>query len=201
MPPGKLRSRPCAGLHMCVHVCMRVRVHACAHHVPAGVDFKLKSVVVNGKHVKLTIWDTAGQERFRTLTSSYYRGAQGVILVYDVTRRETFSSLAELWLKEVDMYSNVPACVLMLVANKTDQESARQVSREEGIEFARQCGSLFLECSAKTRVNVQQCFSELVQKILETPALTNPKPSASNSGIISSLHPSPSTNEGEGCLC
>ncbi|CAI5509756.1 unnamed protein product [Closterium sp. Naga37s-1] len=136
-----------------------------------GVDFKLKSVTVNGKRIKLTIWDTAGQERFRTLTSSYYRGAQGIILVYDVTRRDTFTNLSDVWLKEIDMYSTVSDCVLMLVGNKVDKESERQVAKEEGIAFARQYGSLFLECSAKTRLNVQQCFSELVQKIIETPSL------------------------------
>lgn len=136
-----------------------------------GVDFKLRSLQLNGKRVKLTIWDTAGQERFRTLTSSYYRGAQGIILVYDVTRRETFKDLEEIWLKEIEMYSTIPDAVLMLVGNKVDKEDEREVTKEEGLSFARQHGSLFLECSAKTRVNVQQCFSELVQKIMETPSL------------------------------
>eukprot|EP00897_Mesotaenium_endlicherianum_P007372 jgi/Mesen1/6663/ME000340S05823 len=137
-----------------------------------GVDFKLKLMQINGKKLKLTIWDTAGQERFRTLTSSYYRGAQGIILVYDVTRRDTFTDLSEVWLKEVDLYSTNPDCVNMLVGNKVDRESERVVSREEGIAFARERGCLFLECSAKTRVNVQQCFQELVEKILESPSLT-----------------------------
>lgn len=136
-----------------------------------GVDFKLKMMTMKGKKLKLTVWDTAGQERFRTLTSSYYRGAQGIILVYDVTRRETFTNLSDIWLKEVDMYSTNEDCVTMLVGNKVDKEAQRAVSRDEGVAFAREHGCLFLECSAKTRVNVQQCFHELVQKILETPRL------------------------------
>ncbi|XP_023007247.1 ras-related protein RABC1-like isoform X2 [Cucurbita maxima] len=113
----------------------------------------------------------AGQERFRTLTSSYYRGAQGIIMVYDVTRRETFTNLTEVWAREIDLYSTNPDCIKMLVGNKVDKESYRTVTKKEGIELAREHGCLFIECSAKTRVNVQQCFEELVLKILETPSL------------------------------
>ncbi|KAL2933403.1 Ras-related protein RABC2a [Bienertia sinuspersici] len=119
-----------------------------------GVDFKIKVLTVGGKRLKLTIWDTAGQERFRTLTSSYYRGAQGIILVYDVTRRETFTNLSDVWAKEVELYSTNQECVKMLVGNKVDK-----------------LGCLFLECSAKTRENVEQCFEELALKIMEVPSL------------------------------
>ncbi|KAG6786088.1 hypothetical protein POTOM_007681 [Populus tomentosa] len=175
-----------------------------------GVDFKVKHVTIGGKKLKLAIWDTAGQERFRTLTSSYYRGAQGIIMaypgkadislycngqivasvsvvlisllllnavvfgistVYDVTRRETFTNLSEIWAKEIDLYSTNQDCIKMLVGNKVDKESERVVTKKEGIDFAREYGCLFLECSAKTRVNVEQCFEELVLKILETPSL------------------------------
>ncbi|KAJ0571677.1 putative small monomeric GTPase [Helianthus annuus] len=130
-----------------------------------GVDFKVKYVTINGKKLKLAIWDTAGQERFRTLTSSYYRGAQGVIMVYDVTRRETFTNLSDVWAKEIDMHSTNQDCIKMLVGNKVDKESERVVTKKEGIEFAREYGCLFIECSAKTRVNVEQCFEELVLKV------------------------------------
>ncbi|TXG60389.1 hypothetical protein EZV62_014962 [Acer yangbiense] len=185
-----------------------------------GVDFKVKYVEAGGKKLKLAIWDTAGQERFRTLTSSYYRGAQGIIMgiafhpfhtynyfvtfegkflvmqvalfifgfrnglafkspiivfqivtVYDVTRRETFTNLSDIWAKEIDLYSTNQDCIKMLVGNKVDKESERVVTKKEGINFAREYGCLFTECSAKTRVNVQQCFEELVLKILDTPSL------------------------------
>lgn len=136
-----------------------------------GVDFKVKYVTLGGKKLKLAIWDTAGQERFRTLTSSYYRGAQGIIMVYDVTRRETFTNLSDIWAKEIDLYSTNQDCIKMLVGNKVDKESERVVSKKEGINFAREYGCLFIECSAKTRTNVEQCFEELVLKILETPSL------------------------------
>nr|DAD22681.1 TPA_asm: hypothetical protein HUJ06_024144 [Nelumbo nucifera] len=135
------------------------------------VDFKVKLVNIGGKKLKLAIWDTAGQERFRTLTSSYYRGAQGIIMVYDVTRRETFTNLSDVWAKEIDLYSTNQDCIKMLVGNKVDKESERVVTKKEGLEFAREYGCLFIECSAKTRVNVEQCFEELVLKILDTPSL------------------------------
>ncbi|KAG2686352.1 hypothetical protein I3760_09G002300 [Carya illinoinensis] len=136
-----------------------------------GVDFKIKLLTVGGKKLKLTIWDTAGQERFRTLTSSYFRGAQGIILVYDVTRRDTFTNLSDVWAKEVELYSTNQDCVKMLVGNKVDIASERVVTREEGIALAKELGCLFIECSARTRENVEQCFEELALKIMEVPSL------------------------------
>jgi len=117
-----------------------------------GVDFKIKFADIDGKRVKLTIWDTAGQERFRTLTSSYYRGAQGIILAYDVSRRDTFESLDE-WLNEIEIYSpNGGANIVkILVGNKVDRD--RTVPREEGEEWARDHGMIFLETSAKENVS------------------------------------------------
>ncbi len=143
-----------------------------------GVDFKLKMMDVDGSRLKLTIWDTAGQERFRTLTSSYYRGAQGIIFAYDVTRAETFKSLSELWMNEVGMYATIPEAIKMVVGNKVDKERDRQVTTEEGKAFARQHGCLFIETSAKNNVKVAQAFEELVRKILETPQLMQDSSSA-----------------------
>eukprot|EP00195_Chlamydomonas_chlamydogama_P005490 CAMPEP_0202895770 /NCGR_PEP_ID=MMETSP1392-20130828/4899_1 /ASSEMBLY_ACC=CAM_ASM_000868 /TAXON_ID=225041 /ORGANISM="Chlamydomonas chlamydogama, Strain SAG 11-48b" /LENGTH=177 /DNA_ID=CAMNT_0049580899 /DNA_START=83 /DNA_END=616 /DNA_ORIENTATION=+ len=136
-----------------------------------GVDFRVKYLTLNGKRCKLTVWDTAGQERFRTLTSSYYRGAQGIIFVYDVTRRETFEDLEGVWMKEVDMYSTVEDAIKMVVANKVDLDAQRQVSAEEGHDFAQRHGCLFVETSAKANVAVGQAFEELLLKVLETRAL------------------------------
>uniref|UniRef100_A0A1B6CCN1 small monomeric GTPase n=1 Tax=Clastoptera arizonana TaxID=38151 RepID=A0A1B6CCN1_9HEMI len=135
-----------------------------------GVDFKTKKLTVQGNTVKLAIWDTAGQERFRTLTPSYYRDAQGAILVYDVTNRETFKKL-ETWLNELDTYSTKSNMIKMLVGNKIDKDSKREVPREEGIKFARRHATLFIESSAKTRDGVQCAFEELVIKIIQTPGL------------------------------
>jgi len=136
-----------------------------------GVDFKIKFLTVGGKKLKLTIWDTAGQESFRTITSSYYRGAHGIILVYDVAKRESFTNLADVWTKEIELHSTNKECVKMLVGNKVDKDEGRVVTREEGLAFAQEYGCLFLESSAKTRENVEKCFEELALKILEVPSL------------------------------
>jgi len=134
-----------------------------------GVDFKVTTITVNGNSAKLAIWDTAGQERFRTLTPSYYRGAQGCILVYDVTCKTSFERLDQ-WVKELDMYSTYSNVVKMLVGNKTDKPD-REVSKEEGMQYAKKHSMLFIEASAKTREGVHCAFEELVDKIIQTPGL------------------------------
>jgi len=140
-------------------------------HSTIGVDFKLKILNINGKKVKLTIWDTAGQERFRTLTASYYRGVDGAILVYDITNRNSFENLQNIWIKELNMYSTTPS-VKMLVGNKIDQES-RVVTRDEGKELAQSLGTMFFECSAKTKIGVSNAFEELVMKIIDSPEISD----------------------------
>lgn len=144
-----------------------------------GVDFKVKTIAVDGNRAKLAIWDTAGQERFRTLTPSYYRGAQGVILVYDVTKRDSFTKL-ENWLSELETYCTRNDLVKMLVGNKIDKDN-REVDRNEGLKFARKHSMLFIEASAKTRDGVQCAFEELVEKILQTPGLW--ESSVQNQGV------------------
>lgn len=148
-----------------------------------GVDFRVKSLRVAGdrRRVKLTCWDTAGQERFRTLTGSYYRGAHGIILVYAVNSRESFENLQRVWLREVQQYLPREAAVKMVVGNKADVDE-RCVTREEGRAFAKAQATLFVEASAKTSDGVRQCFEELVEQILHTPALCASSPGAAAGG-------------------
>jgi Ras-related protein Rab-18 len=135
-----------------------------------GIDLKIKKVKIGDKKVKITVWDTAGQERFRTLTSAYYRGAHGIIMVYDVSNKRSFDHLIN-WIKEVDQYGTNEEAVIILVGNKIDLEHLRMVSREEGLLFARKHSTLFIEASAKTNQGVEQAFEELMQKIIEIPTL------------------------------
>ncbi|KJE91151.1 GTP-binding protein yptV3 [Capsaspora owczarzaki ATCC 30864] len=160
-----------------------------------GVDFKVKQMFLNDTTIKLTIWDTAGQERFRTLTSSFYRGAHGVIFVYDVTRRETFDTALDTWLTEVDTYATNDV-VKMLIGNKIDQTEERQVSRAEGLAFAQRHSMLFIECSARTRVGVEQAFEELVQKMYDTPALWRTGPT--NNVQLGGAEEAPALDQGCG---
>lgn len=113
--------------------------------------------------VKLQIWDTAGQESFRSITRSYYRGAAGALLVYDITRRDTFQHLSR-WLEEAKQHAQ-PNMVILLIGNKNDLEHRRAVSTEEGKAFADANGLLFMETSAKTAYNVEQAFLQTAQGI------------------------------------
>nr|AOC97464.1 Rab family protein [Volvariella volvacea] len=134
-----------------------------------GVDTTVKGMTVRGQRVKLVIWDTAGSERFRTLTSQYYRRAQGVILVYDVTDKESFDSLSH-WYSELEKHAATPL-VKMLVGNKTDKEEyLHQISATEGHLYASRMNSLFMETSVESGINVHEMFTELVENILDNVA-------------------------------
>ncbi|KAI0868771.1 ras family-domain-containing protein [Hypoxylon argillaceum] len=136
-----------------------------------GIDFKTKKLAVRGKAYKLNIFDTAGQERFRTLSTSYYRGAHGVILVYDISSKKSFVSM-EKWFDEARLNAN-PDAVLYLVGSKLDKVAAggRAVSAEEGRAFAEAQGAGFCEISSKTRENVKRPFVEVVDQIVQKPQL------------------------------
>jgi len=128
-----------------------------------GVDFKIRTIELDGKTIKLQIWDTAGQERFRTITSSYYRGAHGIIVVYDVTDQESFNNVKQ-WLQEIDRYAceNVNK---LLVGNKCDLTNKKVVDYTSAKEYADQLGIPFLETSAKNATNVEQAFMTMAAEI------------------------------------
>lgn len=127
------------------------------------MEFGARTIQISQKNIKLQIWDTAGQESFKSITRSYYRGAAGALLVYDITRRDTFTHLTR-WLEEVRQNGN-PETVVMLIGNKNDCEDRRQVSTEEGERFARENSLIFLETSAKTAHNVEEAFLKTSQTI------------------------------------
>lgn len=135
------------------------------HDLTIGVEFGARMITINNRQIKLQIWDTAGQESFRSITRSYYRGAAGALLVYDITRRETFNHLTR-WLEEARQNAN-QEMVIMLIGNKSDLEHRRQVTKEEGEQFAKEHNLIFLETSAKTAANVEEAFIATAQKIYD----------------------------------
>jgi len=129
-----------------------------------GVDFRFRTVKIDEKTVKLQIWDTAGQERFRTITSAYYRGADGIIMVYDVTSMDSFDHVND-WLKEVNRYASEGTCKL-LVGNKSDRTIDKVVTTEQAKEFADELGIEFLETSAKSAKNVEEAFLAMAGELI-----------------------------------
>merc|ERR1719410_2608234 len=146
-----------------------------------GVDFRFRTVKIDKKTVKLQIWDTAGQERFRTITSAYYRGADGIILVYDITDRESFSHVND-WLNEVNRYVNENTCKL-LIGNKCDNVSERQVSTEEGKKKAEEIGVAFIEASAKDATSVEAAFTMMSAELIAKREQTGPQQKKPTSGV------------------
>merc|ERR1740130_2653928 len=134
-----------------------------SHISTIGVDFKIKTVSLDGQTIKLQIWDTAGQERFRTITSSYYRGAHGIIVVYDVTDSESFNNVKQ-WLHEIDRYA-CEGVNKLLVGNKSDLTTKRQVDFGAAKEFADSLGVPIHETSAKSATNVEQAFMTMATEI------------------------------------
>lgn len=142
-----------------------------------GIDFKIKTIELDDKVIKLQIWDTAGQERFRTITTSYFRGAQGILLVYDVTDRGSFENIQN-WVGQIQNHAE-NFISKVLIGNKCDvDESQRQVSEEEGRKLAEEFNiEHFFEASAKQDINVKGAFEAVAKQVKER--LVNSAPPAS----------------------
>ncbi|OMJ91514.1 hypothetical protein SteCoe_5884 [Stentor coeruleus] len=142
-----------------------------------GVDFKIKTVEIEHKIFKLQIWDTAGQEKFRTITSSYYRGAHGIIVVFDVTNKDSFLNVGN-WMNEITKYASDNVNKL-LIGNKTDLVDRRVVSTEEAKELADSLGVTYIETSAKTAIGVEESFIKMTasikSKIVSNTGPSNPQ--------------------------
>ncbi|KAL4400880.1 GTP-binding protein [Malassezia pachydermatis] len=128
-----------------------------------GIDFKIRTIEVDGKRIKLQIWDTAGQERFRTITTAYYRGSMGILLVFDVTDEKSFQNIRN-WYQDVQQHASEGACKI-LVGNKCDWEEKRVVTTEQGQELANELGMQYIETSAKANTNVDEAFFKLAQQV------------------------------------
>ncbi|KAL3684063.1 hypothetical protein R1sor_002085 [Riccia sorocarpa] len=128
-----------------------------------GVEFQTQSMEIDNKEIKAQIWDTAGQERFRAVTSAYYRGAMGALVVYDISRRSTFENVSK-WLEELRMHSDA-SVVTMLVGNKCDLHNARDISTEDGNALAEKENLFFIETSALDATNVNKAFQTVVREI------------------------------------
>eukprot|EP00825_Cyclidium_porcatum_P009428 TRINITY_DN14811_c0_g1_i2.p1 TRINITY_DN14811_c0_g1~~TRINITY_DN14811_c0_g1_i2.p1 ORF type:complete len:244 (+),score=45.56 TRINITY_DN14811_c0_g1_i2:146-877(+) len=135
------------------------------HEPTIGVEFGSKMINIQNQNIKLQIWDTAGQESFRSITRSYYRSAAGALLVYDITCKESFQHI-ERWLSEAKANGN-QLMTFLLIGNKCDLETQRQVTFEEGQKFAKDNGVRFIETSAKTNYNVEDAFINTAQQIFE----------------------------------
>ena len=131
-----------------------------------GMDYKIKNYQAeDGSTIKLYIWDTAGQDRFRSITRNYYKGADGIILIYDITKKDTFENVRN-WINNIK--DEAPdRVVLILVGNKVDDERNRVVPKSEGEEIAKEFNLPFFECSAKSDINVTPVFDTLIKKIIE----------------------------------
>ena len=128
-----------------------------------GIDFKIKTIDLDQKKVKMQIWDTAGQERFRTITAAYYRGAHGVLLVYDVTDETSFENVRN-WMRNIEAHASEAAKVC-LIGNKCDcEDSKRKVTKERGVALAKEFGVPFFETSAKSGLRVEEAFSAMARR-------------------------------------
>jgi Ras-related protein Rab-1A len=130
-----------------------------------GVDFKIRKLELEDKSVKLQIWDTAGQERFRNITKSYYRASNGIIVVYDITDRESFNRVQQ-WMNDIDVHASLGVCRL-LVGNKADLSQKREIKEEEGASLAHSYGIPFIETSAKDTCNVETLFRKMADAMIQ----------------------------------
>ena len=155
------------------------------HELTIGVEFGGKNIEVKNKTIKIQIWDTAGQEAFQAITRTYYKGAIGALLVYDITRKETFEHIRK-WYDEVKLNGSKDICCI-LIGNKKDLEEQRQVKYEEGKRLAEENNLLFLETSAKTAENVQECFTISAERILEQINKSGVDPTAPSKNVRISI--------------
>ncbi|OLY80358.1 Ras-related protein Rab-8A [Smittium mucronatum] len=164
-----------------------------------GIDFKIRTIELDGKRIKLQIWDTAGQERFRTITTAYYRGAMGILLVYDVTDERSFNNIHN-WIRNVEQHAN-EGVDKILIGNKCDIDERKVITTDQGKALANEYGLSFLETSAKSNINVEEAFYKLARHIkkrlidsAEEPSRAGNYPLGDNININSQDSSKPTSN-------
>ena len=145
-----------------------------------GVDFKLKNIEIDKKRIKLQIWDTAGSEKFRTITTSYYRGAHAIIMVFDITKKETFDHIIN-WMADIDKFAK-QGVLRILVGNKCDLENQREVNKDEGLAFADKYEIQYIETSAKETINIESLFIDTTKYLLSKQIQKSGNNNNSNNG-------------------
>ena len=129
-----------------------------------GVEFGTKNIIINNKRIKIQIWDTAGQERYRSITSAYYKGAKGALIVYDITRKNTFDNIDK-WITDLKLNGDKNICIIIL-GNKSDLIDKREINKNDGIKKAEMYKTAFFETSALNGDNISKAFDELIEQIV-----------------------------------
>ena len=129
-----------------------------------GVEFGTKNIIINNKRIKIQIWDTAGQERYRSITSAYYKGAKGALIVYDITRKNTFDNIDK-WITDLKLNGDKNIYIIIL-GNKSDLIDKREINKNDGIKKAEMYKTAFLETSALNGDNISKAFDELIEQIV-----------------------------------
>lgn len=137
------------------------------HMTTIGIDYKIKFITIDDIKVKLLIWDSAGQERFHSITKNYFKGAHGIIFVYDITKKKSFENIKE-WIKQAENSATKKNYKKIIVGNKTDCEEQREVETQQLINLAKKKKCSYVETSAKTDHNITQIFNLLVSDLLES---------------------------------
>lgn len=164
-----------------------------------GIDFKIRTIEMDGKKIKLQIWDTAGQERFRTITTAYYRGAMGIMLVYDVTSEKSFENITQ-WIKNIETHASDDV-EKMILGNKCDINDKRVVSTEAGEQLAEEYSVTLMETSAKSNINIEEAFTSMarnIKKKMDAKAVSRAT-GASNQSNVVTPNANNNANQSSGC--
>jgi len=166
-----------------------------------GIDFKIRTIELDGKRIKLQIWDTAGQERFRTITTAYYRGAMGILLVYDVTDEKSFGNIRN-WIRNIEQHAT-ESVNKMLIGNKCDMVDKKVIDTARGKALSEEYGIKFLETSAKTGQNVEEAFitlaKDIKKRLIDSAEKTQSDAPSTNTLSLSSSNGTDSSKDNKKC--